>query len=61
MINFFSAIVYLNYSIVFIDFCSYGRMNLSQTTTGNNENTFHHLNQIQLFSMSTVITYSFYY
>ena len=58
MINFFSAIVYLNNSIVFIDFYRYGKMNLIQTTTGNNENTFYHINQIQLFWITNATAHS---
>ena len=48
----------INYSIVFINFYSYGKMNLIQTTTGTNANTLYHINQIQLFWISNVNAHS---
>ena len=55
----FSTIVYLNYLIVFSDFCNSGKLKLIQTTTGNNANAPYYICQIQLIWISTIITHSF--
>ena len=56
--QFFLAIVYLDYSIVFIDFYSSATMNLIQTTTGNNANAPYYICQIQLIGISKVNTHT---